>query len=114
LDQEINHILRLGVETRTGVRFGTDFTLHDIKEEGFSAVFLGFGAHKSINLRIPGEQDTAGAIDAVRFLREINLGKKASPGKKVVVVGGGNVAIDTARVTKRLGAQTVTVVYRRS
>jgi heterodisulfide reductase subunit A len=65
-------------------------------------------------LRIPGEQDTAGAIDAVRFLREINLGKKASPGKKVVVVGGGNVAIDTARVTKRLGARTVTVVYRRS
>jgi len=114
LDKEINHILRLGVQTRTRVRFGTDFTLRDMKKEGFSAVFLGIGAHKSINLRIPGEQDTAGAIDAVRFLREINLGKKASPGKKVVVIGGGNVAIDTARVIKRLGARTVTVVYRRS
>ena len=114
LDKEINHILRLGVETCTGVRFGTDFTLQDLKEEGFSAVFLGIGAHKSINLRITGEEDTAGVIDAVRFLREINLGEKLSPGKRVVVIGGGNVAIDTARVTKRLGAEFVTVVYRRS
>jgi heterodisulfide reductase subunit A len=114
LDKEINHILRLGVETRTGVRFGTDFTLHSLKEEGFSAVFLGIGAHKSMTLRISGEQHTAGVIDAVRFLREINLGNKSSPGKRVVVIGGGNVAIDTARVTKRLGAESVTVVYRRS
>jgi len=114
LDKEINHILRLGVETRTGVRFGTDFTLQNLKEEGYSAVFLGIGAHKSMNLRITGEEDTAGVIDAVRFLREINLGQKSSPGKRVVVIGGGNVAIDTARVTKRLGAEFVTVVYRRS
>ena len=114
LDKEINHILRLGVETRTGVRFGTDFTLHNLKEEGYSAVFLGIGAHNSMNLRITGEADTAGVIDAVRFLREINLGEKSSPGKRVVVIGGGNVAIDTARVAKRLGAEFVTVVYRRS
>ncbi len=114
LDKEISHILRLGVETHTGVRFGTDFTLHDLKEEGFSAVFLGIGAHESMNLKITGEQDTAGVIDAVRFLREINLGEKSLPGKKAVVIGGGNVAIDTARVTKRLGAESVTVVYRRS
>jgi len=114
LDKEIRHILRLGVETHTGVRFGTDFTLHDLKEEGFSAVFLGIGAHESMNLKITGEQDTAGVIDAVRFLREINLGEKSLPGKKAVVIGGGNVAIDTARVTKRLGAESVTVVYRRS
>ena len=114
LDKEISHILRLGVETHTGVRFGTDFTLHDLKEEGFSAVFLGIGAHESMNLKITGEQDTAGVIDAVRFLREINLGEKSLPGKKAVVIGGGNVAIDTARVTKRLGAESATVVYRRS
>ena len=114
LDKEISHILRLGVETNTGVRFGTDFTLHDLKEEGFSAVFLGIGAHESMNLKITGEQDTAGVIDAVRFLREINLGEKSLPGKKAVVIGGGNVAIDTARVTKRLGAESATVVYRRS
>ena len=114
LDKEINHILRLGVETRTGFRFGTDFTLKNLKEEGYSAVFLGIGAHKSMKLRITGEEDTTGVIDAVRFLREINLGEKSSPGKRVVVIGGGNVAIDTARVTKRLGAEFVTVVYRRS
>ncbi|UCG07183.1 MAG: FAD-dependent oxidoreductase, partial [Desulfobacterales bacterium] len=114
LDKEINHILRRGVETRTGVRFGTDFTLDDLKAEGFSAVFLGIGAHESLNLRLTGEQDAAAVIDAVRFLREINLGERSSPGNKVVVIGGGNVAIDTARVTKRLGAESVTVVYRRS
>ncbi|MGD8661010.1 MAG: FAD-dependent oxidoreductase, partial [Desulfobacterales bacterium] len=67
-----------------------------------------------MNLRISGEQDTTGVIDAVRFLRETNLGETSSPGKKVVVIGGGNVAIDTARVAKRLGAEFVTVVYRRS
>jgi heterodisulfide reductase subunit A2 len=114
LDKEINHILRLGVQTRTGARFGTDFTLHSLEEEGYAAVFLGVGAHKSMTLRISGEQHTDGVIDALRFLREINLGNKSSPGKRVVVIGGGNVAIDTARVTKRLGAESVTVVYRRS
>ncbi|MGD8290912.1 MAG: FAD-dependent oxidoreductase [Desulfobacterales bacterium] len=114
LDKEINYILRLGVETRTGVRFGTDFTLHNLKEEGFSAVFLGIGAQKSMNLGITAEKNTTGVIDALHFLREVNLGKKSSPGKRVVVIGGGNVAIDTARVTKRLGAEFVTVVYRRS
>ncbi|MBT8366852.1 MAG: FAD-dependent oxidoreductase, partial [Deltaproteobacteria bacterium] len=114
LDKEINHILRLGVEIKTGIRFGTDFTLHDLEVEGFSAVFLGIGAHESINLQITGEQDTAGVIDAMHFLRQINLGKQSSPGNKVVVIGGGNVAIDTARVIKRLGAKSVTVVYRRS
>jgi heterodisulfide reductase subunit A len=114
LDREINHILRLGVETRTGVRFGTDFTLHDLRKEGFSAVYLAIGAHESMNLKITGEQDTAGVIDAVSFLRKINLGETSSLGNKVVVIGGGNVAIDTARVTRRLGAESVTVVYRRT
>jgi heterodisulfide reductase subunit A len=114
LDQEIDHILRLGVKTRTGVRFGSDFTFEDLKKEGFSAVFLGIGAHNSIDMNIAGEKDTKGVIDAVRFLREVNLGNKICPGSRVVVIGGGNVAIDAARVVKRLGSQEVTVVYRRS
>jgi len=114
LDQEIDYILRLGVKTRTGVRFGSDLTFKDLKEEGFSAVFLGIGAHDSLDLHIPGEKDTQGVIDAVRFLREVNLGNKTCPGNRVVVIGGGNVAIDAARVAKRLGAREVTVVYRRS
>ncbi len=114
LDQEIDHILRLGVETRTRIRFGTDLTFEDLQEEGFAAVFLGIGAHHSLDMRIPGEKDTQGVIDAIRFLREVNLGNKTCPGSRVVVIGGGNVAIDAARVVKRLGAQEVTVVYRRS
>jgi heterodisulfide reductase subunit A len=114
LDQEIDHILRLNVKTRTGVRFGTDLTFEDLREEGFAAVFLGIGAHHSLDMQIPGEKDTQGVIDAVRFLREVNLGNKTCPGSRVVVIGGGNVAIDAARVVKRLGTQEVTVVYRRS
>jgi len=114
LDQEIDHILRLDVKTRTGVRFGTDLTFEDLREEGFAAVFLGIGAHHSLDMQIPGEKDTQGVIDAVRFLREVNLGNKTCPGSRVVVIGGGNVAIDAARVVKRLGTQEVTVVYRRS
>ncbi len=114
LDQEIDHILRLGVKTRTGVRFGIDLTFEDLKEEAFAAVFLGIGAHNSLDMQIPGEKDTQPVIDAVRFLREVNLGNKTCPGKRVVVIGGGNVAIDAARVIKRLGSQEVTVVYRRS
>ncbi|MBW2228527.1 MAG: FAD-dependent oxidoreductase [Deltaproteobacteria bacterium] len=114
LDQEIDHILSLGVKTRTGVRFGPDFTFEDLKAEGFAAVFLGIGAHNSLDMGIAGEKDTQGVIDAVRFLREVNLGNKTCPGSRVVVIGGGNVAIDAARVVKRLGAREVTVVYRRS
>ena len=113
LDQEINTILNLGVETRTGVRFGTDFTLKDLENEGFSAVFFGIGAHLSLDMRIEGEE-TEGVIDAVRFLRDVNLGGTKRPGNQVVIIGGGNVAVDAARVTKRLGAQDVTIVYRRS
>ena len=114
LDQEIDYILRLGVETRTGVRLGSDFTLKDLEEEGFSTVFLGIGAHLSMDMHIQGEKETEGVIDAIRFLREVNLGGKRCPGNQVVVVGGGNVAVDAARVTKRLGAREVTIVYRRS
>ncbi|MCP4682208.1 MAG: FAD-dependent oxidoreductase [Desulfobacterales bacterium] len=114
LDKEINYVLSLGIEARTGIQFGSDVSLNTLKEEGFSAVFLGIGAHNSLKLGVPGEDETDGVIDAVRFLREVNLGDKTCPGHKVVVIGGGNVAIDSARVAKRLGAEDVTVVYRRS
>lgn len=114
LDREIGRILALGVEARTGTTFGRDFDLDTLAAEGFSAVFLAIGAHGSMALRIPGEQDTAGVIDAVGFLKQVNLGQGACPGQTVVIVGGGNVAIDAARVAKRMGAGKVTVVYRRS
>jgi heterodisulfide reductase subunit A len=114
LDKEINNILRLGIETQTNVKFGTDFTIKDLKDRGFSAVFVAIGAHLSLDMGIAGEADTEGVVDAVTFLRDVNLKETKNAGNQVVVIGGGNVAIDAARVAKRLGAQTVTVVYRRS
>lgn len=114
LDQEINYILRLGIEARTGQALGRDFTLEDLKEQGFKAVYMGLGAHKCMSLGIPGEDGCEGVLDAVGFLREVNLGQGKLPGKRVVVVGGGNVAVDTARTALRLGAEEVSIVYRRS
>jgi heterodisulfide reductase subunit A2 len=114
LDREIDYILSLGVKTRTGVRLGRDFTLAGLQQEGFAAIFIGIGCHASLKLGIPGEEGTRGVIDAVAFLRGVNLGADIAIGKRVVVVGGGNVAIDAARVARRLGAEKVSVVYRRS
>jgi len=114
LENEIDFILRHGIEIRTGVRFGSDLTVEGLRQDGFAAVFLGIGAHDALRMHIPGEDQTTNVIDALGFLREVNLGKGALPGNRVVVIGGGNVAIDAARVAKRLGAENVTVVYRRS
>ena len=118
LDKEIGYILRLGVTAHTGVRFGSDITLDDLEKQGFSAVFMGMGAHGSMKLGIPGEDDADGVVDAVRFLRAVNLNAAAevrtSKFEKVVIIGGGNVALDAARVAKRMGAKDVEVVYRRT
>ncbi len=114
LDREINYLLSHGIETRTGVRLGTDLSLANLKDEGFAAIYVGVGAHDSIWMHIPGEDQAQSVIDAVGFLREVNLGNRKIPGNQVIVIGGGNVAIDAARVAKRLGAEKVTVVYRRS
>ena len=114
LDREIEHLLAHGIEARTGVRFGEDLTLEDLEKAGFGAVYLGIGAHGSLSLNIPGEEGPDGIVDAVAFLREANFGRAERPGNRVAVVGGGNVAVDAARVALRLGAEAVTVVYRRS
>ena len=76
LDEEIDQIANLGVEVRTGCLLGEDFTLAELKTEGFAAVFLGIGAHASLRLNIPGEEDGDGVVDAIRFLREVNLGSR--------------------------------------
>ena len=114
LNREIDFLLRHGIETRTGTRLGRDFDLADLTEQGFGAVFLAIGAHASLKLHIPGEETPHGVIDALAFLRAANQGDRQRPGGQVAVVGGGNVAIDAARVARRLGAERVTVVYRRS
>ena len=114
LDNEIQAILDLGVEVKTGIRIGRDVTLTDLFEQGYKAVFMGIGAHKDRKLGVPGEDELAGVVSAVFFLGQVNQGKKPELGKKVAVIGGGNTAVDSARSALRLGAETVHMVYRRS
>jgi heterodisulfide reductase subunit A2 len=114
LDREIAHVLRLGIEEETGKRLGVDFTLEGLRERGFHAVMLAIGAHQGMDIGIPGEKAFSGVVNAVSFLREVNLGGRKAPGGEVAVIGGGNVAIDAARVCRRLGCGRVTVVYRRT
>jgi len=113
IKDEIDAIERLGVEIQTGVRVGRDVSIEDLKEQGYKSFFLGVGAHKGLKLRIPGEDDFEGFVDATAFLRKVNLGERKAPGKKICVIGGGNSAIDAARTCLRLGAEEVHIVYRR-
>jgi NADH-quinone oxidoreductase subunit F len=113
LSLEVRMIERMGVIIETNCRLGSDFTLRSLREQGFEAVFLGVGAPAGVHLGVPGE-DVKGVDDAIRFLREYNIRGSAPSGRDVVVVGGGNAAIDTARTAVRLGARSVTVLYRRT
>ena len=111
LDAEIDVLKELGVVFRCGVEVGKDVTIQQLREQGFDAFYLGVGAQKSASLGIPGEE-LQGVWGGIDFLREVNAGARPAIGKKVVVVGGGNVAMDVARTAVRLGAE-VTVAYRR-
>ena len=113
LDKEINNILSTGIKLKTNTFLGKDFTLTDLKEQGFDAVFLGIGAHVPVPMNIENE-DAFGVVDAVPFLRKENLENAGSAKKHVVVIGGGNVAMDAARVAIRSGAETVSIIYRRT
>ena len=110
IDVEVKRLQQMGVEIRTNTRISS---LEVIFELGYEAVFVTIGAHQGMRLGIEGE-DSPGVIDGATFLREVNLGLKPSLGKKVAVIGGGNVAIDAARTALRLGAEEVHVVYRRT
>jgi NADH-quinone oxidoreductase subunit F len=111
LEYEIDRIRKLGVEIKTNTAIGKDIPLDKLKEE-YKAVFIAIGAHKGLKMKIPGEE-AEGVIDAVEFLRDINLKREVKIGDKVIVVGGGNSAIDAARVAKRLGKDT-RILYRRT
>lgn len=113
LEKEINHILNLGVEAKTNVAIGQDVTIQELKDQGFEAVYLAIGCQKGARMAIPGE-DTDGVIQGVDFLRQSALGNFTNGAKKAVVIGGGNVAIDAARTLHRIGAEEVTILYRRS
>ncbi len=113
IDREVAFIEELGVEFRFNTRLGKDVTLQSLRREGFEAFFIAVGAHASHRLAVPGE-DLPQVLDAVKFLQHVAMGARRKPGEKVVVVGGGNVAIDAARTLIRLGCSEVTLLYRRS
>ena len=111
--REIRMIERMGVEIVTEKRMGVDFTLHGLLDEGNDAVFLGVGAPDSLSMGLPGE-DAEGVVQAVPFLQRYNIRGSVEVGRNVVVIGGGNAAIDAARTALRLGSESVQILYRRS
>ena len=100
LQAQIREILDLGPELRLNMRLGRDFSLEDLRRQGYKAVLLAFGLHRSRDLNLPGHE-LDGVVKGIDFLLNVNLGYRFSIGKQVVVIGGGNVAIDVARSAMR-------------
>ena len=111
--EEIEAIKSLGVEIKTNVAVGQELTLDALLAEGYNAVLIAVGAWNDLKLNIPGEE-AEGVIPGVKFLKRANSGEKVKVGDKVFVIGGGNTAIDSARVASRLGVKQVSILYRRS
>ena len=109
IEAEIDIMREMGVEIRTGVEVGKDVTIADLRKDGYKAFYIAIGCQGGRLPGIPGE-DARGITTAVAFLKEANTGKVKLKGQEVVVVGGGNVAIDAARVAKRSGASKVTML----
>jgi len=100
LNAQVREILDLGPELRLNSRLGKDFSLADLRAQGYKAILLAFGLHRSRDLMIPGN-DLDGVVKGVDFLLNVNLGYRFQIGKRVVVIGGGNVALDVARSALR-------------
>jgi NADPH-dependent glutamate synthase beta subunit-like oxidoreductase/2,4-dienoyl-CoA reductase-like NADH-dependent reductase (Old Yellow Enzyme family) len=113
LQAQIGRIKDLGVELKLNKPLGKNLTIDALRRQGYKAILLATGAHRSMKLDIPGEK-LNGIYEGVFFLKDVNLGRKVRVGNKVAVVGGGNAAIDAARTALRLGAKEVFIVYRRS
>ncbi|MBF0603212.1 MAG: FAD-dependent oxidoreductase [Nitrospirae bacterium] len=112
MDGEIKAILDLGVKVHLNSKLGDQFTMADLKRQGFNAILLAVGAHKSKPMRIDNE-NVPGVMGGIDFLRKVVLKEPIEIGKKVAVLGGGDTAMDCARVARRLGAH-VTLLYRRT
>jgi len=112
INREVERIQNLGVQIKYGISLGDDVTIDDLFKQGFGAVFVGIGAHEPVNLGIEGD-NLEGVLLGERFLEDINLNRSVHLGKKVAIVGGGNTAIDCARVSLRKGAD-VSILYRRT
>jgi NADH-quinone oxidoreductase subunit F len=113
VDAEIEQIKRQGVDIHTGATLGKDLSFDDLWQKGYKAILVSVGAHRTRKLGVEGES-LKGVVDALDFLRLANEGKNGDIGRHVVVIGGGNVAIDSARTALRSGAEEATILYRRS
>ncbi|MBQ6936860.1 MAG: FAD-dependent oxidoreductase, partial [Clostridia bacterium] len=112
LDKEIENISKMGAEFNYNKKLGKDFTIAELKEK-YDAVFVATGAWKSSSLRCDGD-NASGVIGGIDMLYKVANGENVDLGKKVAVVGGGNTAIDAVRTAVRLGAESVTLIYRRT
>lgn len=114
LSFDIEQILNSGVNIETNKTLGKDFSVDDLFKEGYKAVFIAVGAHRSMKLNIPGE-DADGVVQAMELLKAVNLKEDIKLGKRIGVIGGGNAAIDAARVAIRNNdVEEVTILYRRT
>jgi len=115
IQKEIDYIAKKGVDIRYGTPINANFTVEDLRRDGFEAVFIAAGAQRSQRIGIPGElEDIAGFHYGLRFLRDVKLGRQVRVGRRVAIIGGGNVALDAARSALRLGADEANIYYRRS
>ena len=106
-------IENMGVNIITDSKLGRDFTLKELRSQGYEAVFLGIGAPVNMPMGIPGEE-AEGVVQGIDFLKQYNIRGSVPVGKKLVIIGGGNAAVDAARTAIRLGAEEVTILYRRT
>ncbi|WXG46390.1 MAG: FAD-dependent oxidoreductase [Candidatus Atabeyarchaeum deiterrae] len=113
LAKEIQLLKDLGVSFKTATTVGKDLSFEDLSKKGYKAIFIGVGAHRGTRLKIEGG-DLGGVIHALDFLWNVNSGERMEIGKNVVVIGGGNIAVDAARTALKHGANEVTILYRRS
>jgi NADPH-dependent glutamate synthase beta subunit-like oxidoreductase len=112
VQEEVDLILSLGIEAKTGLSLGRDFTIEGLLKD-FHAVLLAIGSQKSLLPKCEGIE-ASGVITAVEFLKQVCRGERPPLGKHVIVIGGGHTAIDTARTCLRLGSCNVTIIYRRT
>ena len=113
VNAEIDVLREMGVEFKCGVEVGKDISIQQLRDQGYKGFYIAIGAQRSSKLGIPGE-DLEGVLGGVDFLRDVNLGKRPSLGKRCAVIGGGNVAMDVCRSAIRLGADKTYIIYRRS
>jgi NADH-quinone oxidoreductase subunit F len=113
LRRDIDYIRKMGVVIRTETRFGVDVTASDLRADGVEAIIIATGTPLGLKMNIENETDAEGYFDCLAFLRKYADGQLVDPGQTVLVIGGGNAAVDSARTALRLGTGKVTILYRR-